>query len=324
MPAFISIIIPTFNSYGFMKDTLESLEQQTNKDFEVVISDDCSKDETYLRLFEYSANTEMTMRVYQNDVNKGPGGARNFGLSKAIGEYVTFLDSDDTITPDFVETLTAAAKEYNPDCIIFDYNKCTGKKKKHISSYPTDKEGFTDPKEAIVKSTATCCGKMYRMKMLTENKVLYPELFRHEDFCFGKKAISHSESVYVIQKPLYNYIERADSIMGTVSLENEENAVNAYKDVEAEIGEKYPEETEALYLILCRYSAPLGMAFKGCPKKDIIKFLDENEKSNRAPEENKYFKSFPAHTRRVIKASGKRKVGKIRFYARLKKMLGRR
>lgn len=324
MPAKISIVIPTYNSFEYMKPLLDSLEAQKDKDFEIIIADDCSTDGTYLRLLEYSAKTSLIMRVYQNEKNSGPGISRNYGFSKAIGEYVTFVDSDDTVTDDFISSLREIIDREAPDCVIFDYTLVKGDRSKTVSSYSGAEEGISDKKHALVRSGSSIWAKMFKKSVITDNSVTFPALFRHEDFCFVKKTISHCEKVFYLKKPLYKYIVRQGSVMSNDDLEKVMTAKVAFEDIEKEIGETYPDETEAFFLLLVVYSATLGMAYIKSPRKEIKKYLEEIEPLYPNRKNNIYLKEFPMHTRRVINACEKKRIGVIKFYAWLKRRTGGR
>ena len=97
----VSILIPTYNSMNFIEKTLKSCMNQDYENFEIVVSDDCSKDETYKYLLEMSKKNER-LRVMRNDRNLGS--LRNFNklIDEAKGEFLKFLGSDDEIFPNFI------------------------------------------------------------------------------------------------------------------------------------------------------------------------------------------------------------------------------
>ena len=96
-----SVIVPTFNSIQFMEPVFKFIDKQERTDIEFIFVDDCSTDNTYEKLTEYSEKTKVETYVYRNDVNSGPGIARNKGMEKANGEWIVFLDSDDALAEDF-------------------------------------------------------------------------------------------------------------------------------------------------------------------------------------------------------------------------------
>ena len=104
MPRF-SVVIPVYNSYNLLEKCLETLEEQTYKDFEVVIVDDCSTDNSFEKLQNYSQDSKLNFHVFKNDKNSGPGETRNNGIRNATGEYVIFIDSDDYIETNSLELI---------------------------------------------------------------------------------------------------------------------------------------------------------------------------------------------------------------------------
>ena len=98
----VSIITPAFNAVSFLEETVRSVQNQTFNDWEMIIVDDCSKDETYV-LAKMLAEKDGRIRVLQNEVNSGVATTRNKALDVAIGEYIAFLDSDDLWLPQKLE-----------------------------------------------------------------------------------------------------------------------------------------------------------------------------------------------------------------------------
>lgn len=99
----ISVIIPFYNDEKYVKECLDSMQRQTYKNFECICIDDGSTDKTLNILKEYSENDKRFL-VYKN-YHKGPGCQRNFGIKKAHGEYITFMDHDDWVESSWLEKL---------------------------------------------------------------------------------------------------------------------------------------------------------------------------------------------------------------------------
>ncbi|WP_049858407.1 glycosyltransferase family 2 protein [Fibrobacter succinogenes] len=129
MPA-VSVIIPLYNTEAFIKDCLDSLVAQTFTDFEVIIVDDGSTDGG-ARIAASYASADTRFKLI-GQPNKGPSEARNTGLKIMRGEYVTFIDSDDCVAPNFLETLFFIAQLHKADvacCSIKNIDeayKCDG------------------------------------------------------------------------------------------------------------------------------------------------------------------------------------------------------
>ncbi|MBQ7250419.1 MAG: glycosyltransferase family 2 protein [Bacilli bacterium] len=188
----ISIVTPLYNAEAVFEGTFGSVIAQTFKDFEWVIVDDCSTDESFAlaaKLIEGHPN----IRLFQMPHNGGSAKARNKGLDEAKGKYVTFLDADDVLDPDYLEKQLAFIKDHGP--II-----SSAYRRKTEQTCTT----FTPPAETTYKSILkgnplSCLSTMYNREVFPEDR--FPEdLTRHEDFVFwarllkkGYKAISNPE-----------------------------------------------------------------------------------------------------------------------------------
>lgn len=106
----ISVIIPTHNRASFVTGAIESVLAQTYKDFEIIVVDDGSTDDTETRVKEFG---DQVLYIYQE--NKGPSAARNTGILNASGKYIAFCDSDDRFLPEKLEKQMRFI-EYHPNC----------------------------------------------------------------------------------------------------------------------------------------------------------------------------------------------------------------
>ncbi|RDD85765.1 bifunctional glycosyltransferase/CDP-glycerol:glycerophosphate glycerophosphotransferase [Streptomyces parvulus] len=120
MPRF-SVILPCFKVQGFLRECLDSVLDQSFRDIEVVAVDDCSPDGSGAILDEYAARDDR-LRVLHLEENVGLGRARNAGMPHATGDYLFFLDSDDTLTPGALRAMAdRLAEAGDPDVLVFDY-----------------------------------------------------------------------------------------------------------------------------------------------------------------------------------------------------------
>ncbi|WP_328555226.1 bifunctional glycosyltransferase/CDP-glycerol:glycerophosphate glycerophosphotransferase [Streptomyces sp. NBC_00358] len=120
MPRF-SIIVPVFKVQGFLRECLDSVLEQSYPDLEVIAVDDCSPDGCGAILDEYAAR-DPRLRVLHLPENVGLGRARNAGMPLAAGDYLLFLDSDDTLTPGALRAVADRLEETaDPDVLVFDY-----------------------------------------------------------------------------------------------------------------------------------------------------------------------------------------------------------
>ena len=112
----ISVIVPAHNAEEHLSESLDSLVNQTFRDFEVIIINDGSTDQTHNIIDDYCMKYSNFKSFTQS--NSGVSGARNKGINEASGEYVTFLDSDDLYSPNALEKLYQSATEADADMVI--------------------------------------------------------------------------------------------------------------------------------------------------------------------------------------------------------------
>jgi len=113
----VSVIIPTYNRAKLLPRAIDSVLNQTYKNFELIIIDDKSKDET-LKVIKRYAKSDKRIKYYINKYSKGPSGARNYGLDNAKGKCVAFLDDDDEYLPTKLEKQVKSATKYKLDCLF--------------------------------------------------------------------------------------------------------------------------------------------------------------------------------------------------------------
>ncbi|MBE6827715.1 MAG: glycosyltransferase family 2 protein [Ruminococcaceae bacterium] len=122
-----SIVIPVYNATKYLEDCLNSISSQSlSKElYEIVCVEDCSTDKSYDLLMELGKNIE-NIRIFKNEENLGQAPTRNVGLGKAVGKYVWFVDDDDIIYPNVLESIAELLLKNEPDALICDFKKIDG------------------------------------------------------------------------------------------------------------------------------------------------------------------------------------------------------
>ncbi|MFE9772581.1 glycosyltransferase family 2 protein [Streptomyces sp. NPDC005931] len=145
----LSVIVPFYNVRQYAPDTLKSLRANAREDFEFILVDDCSRDGTSDILSR--AERELPGAVLAgHERNGGLATARNTGIDRARGEYLTFLDGDDWLAPGYYEQLVAAMDDLGCDFLRTDHVQCTGRARS-VHRVPHGRRGVVlDPREAIL------------------------------------------------------------------------------------------------------------------------------------------------------------------------------
>ncbi len=205
-----SIIVPVYNTAEYLEKCLDSILNQTYNNYEIIIVNDGSKDRSKKIIAEYENEHENIKVITQK--NEGLSEARNVGVRKATGEYIIFLDSDDFIEPNLLETLN----DYNDDVIRFQvtvYNENYQK----VKEFPEQEFKSLSGEDAFLVISGyhfveVACAYAYRKAFWNKHKFLFMKDKIHEDFGLIPLVIFTAESISSINKYLYNYLIRFNSI----------------------------------------------------------------------------------------------------------------
>ncbi len=203
----ISVVVPVYNGDKFIERCINSLKAQTLKNFEVVVVDNNSKDDTANIVQDICKDDSRF--VYHFLSRPGVSKARNMGMSLAKGDYIFFLDADDEISPDALEKLEAASKKYKCDIVVPNYlntdeqNSILCDRQDVMSLLVTD----DDVKQFYMQKLPTyllhSVFKLYSKDFLQYHSIIFdPTLSLGEDLLFNVAAFSYAQSVYYLNKPL--------------------------------------------------------------------------------------------------------------------------
>lgn len=269
MKPFISIVTPVYNSFELMEKYFDSLEKQDADNFEVIIVDDCSTDDSYKKLKKKIKQCDFDCYLYKTQKNSGPGVARNLGIFNSSGRYITFVDSDDYIENNFIKEITFLVSDY--DAIVVDYYKTNGLKCTPCNTILSLSSGIVNVSDAVALSSGSTWCKIYRADILKNNEIKFPNLMRGEDLVFNKVALSKCKNIFYLKKNLYYYYENQSSIMHNFDTLDILDNKKAYKYIENNLSLDDSLEMifirEYLYLIT---QIMILKKYKTCEIKDFI------------------------------------------------------
>lgn len=204
----ISIIVPVYNAERYISKCLNSILSQTEKDFEVIIVDDGSKDRSLERC-QYYENIDERVKVLHQE-NFGVSKARNIGIKTSKGKYITFVDVDDYIRNDYIEKLLEKQQKYNTDLVCTSYiiEKKFGRKNKIIyKERIIKKENIVNDFLPFFDSISTApWGKLYKSCIIKNCNIYFPENIPYaEDTIFNIKYYSKINSIAISDDLIYFY-----------------------------------------------------------------------------------------------------------------------
>ena len=208
----ISVIVPVYNAEIYLEKCIASVVQQTYSDWELILIDDGSQDNSGKIIDDAANKDERIIAIHQK--NAGPGIARNHGIEEATGDYVVFLDSDDYIDKDYFELLAPRAEK--SDLVFVDVLQVTSDNKllkdEKMSKYKVWN------KDRIIRSQMTGkipwggVRKAVRLKLLKENNISFTSHDIGEEALYSFQALHAAENVsFLDEKPVYFYVNHDNS-----------------------------------------------------------------------------------------------------------------
>jgi len=210
----ISIILPTYNVYSYLAQCLDSIVAQTYKNIEVIIVIDGANDGSYELAKEY-CQRDRRFSVYWQE-NAGSGPARNNGLLHANGQFVIFIDPDDWVKEDFVETMVHLIEKDDYDLVTTKetavYFNDKGKQTSIVEYHSENKviKGQEDVRKSYVELlskgliAAPHC-KIYKNSIIKQNNIRFPDLRRSQDVVFNYRYYNYISNVLVCDYSGYMY-----------------------------------------------------------------------------------------------------------------------
>lgn len=282
MPVIVSVIVPVYNVENYLHRCVESLMNQTFSDYEILLIDDGSTDDSS-KICDEVAQKYDKVKVFHKR-NGGLGSARNYGLSYANGNYVCFIDSDDIVRETYIEKLLKAITESNADISICGYEYRLGKH----SIINQSKDRVCTGAELLREfscGNALCnfaWNKMFKIDLINRMEILYSARHCAEDMYFNcyyyrliKKAVFIHEALYVYYVNFNSLtMRRREGFWDDMLL-----VYNAFSET-AQIRNLEPCYSDNLYIVLLRNCI---LNFYKKPKtslREFIKYADDELNGN--------------------------------------------
>lgn len=211
----VSIIVPVYNVENYIARCVESLINQTYKNIEIILIDDGSKDKSYEICKKYSESFGFIKAIHIE--NHGVSYARNYGIDVSTGDYIQFVDSDDYIDSDMIETLISEQEKRKTDIVLCGYCRegndnmvVTVPEEGDYSFYEFDKVMSVWGYDPVIGSP---CNKLFISDTIkTKNIHFREEMIYGEDFCFCMEYYSHLNKYSTISKAMYHYRDTPNSL----------------------------------------------------------------------------------------------------------------
>lgn len=217
----LSVIVPVYNVEPYLARCIDSILKIDAIPIEIILVNDGSTDNSGSICDEYARMDNRIQVIHQQ--NKGLGPSRNLGLTRAVGDYIVFVDSDDWIDANKLIALCWCAENHNAEMVLGDFQYCfdnerTSKSYINLQDYVCDVVLYGD---SILESykqgcpfVSMACLYIFSRNFITENKLQFDNII-HEDELWTTKALCFADRVVFTRICFYNYFQRDDSIMAS-------------------------------------------------------------------------------------------------------------
>ena len=212
----VSVIIPTYNTERYIGKCIQSVLNQTYQDFEIILVDDCSTDNSLGIVRQFR---DSRIKVYKNNINRGPSFSRNRAIEVARGEFIAILDSDDWWETNRLEIMMKFIWENNADIIFDNLLYIQDGEQVPYTTYSQFK-GLTIHKdlkitpESFVEMDLGILKAVIRKKIITDHSIRYDDSIKYgEDFIFYLEVITKTSRAWLLKEGYYYYRSREGSLV---------------------------------------------------------------------------------------------------------------
>jgi len=233
---FISIIIPTRNNEEHIAEAITSCLDNYSADYEIIIINDASTDQTLVEINKVIKNTQQKINVITTKKNIGPGPARNLGISQAKGDYLMFLDGDDWFEPKAIDCVARKLQETQVDVLMFNHQRVwdNGIVVPNIPNKYVDldhhEKDISEPanRKGAIRNLHCPWNKTYRKNFIINNNILFADGF-YEDVIWSIKSVLVAKTLLYIPDTLSNYRQR----WGSITRKEDERHFDVFKQFSA-------------------------------------------------------------------------------------------
>ena len=285
----ISIIVPVYGVEEYIVKCIDSLVNQTYKDIEIIVIDDGTKDNS-IKLIEENFN-DKRIKIYHK-INEGAAIARNYGIKKATGEYIMFVDSDDYVDTSMIKDMYDMMIKEKTNLAICDYYKVTDKQE-HISIIPHYNKD--NNKCSVISMPGPVC-KLIKKELYDKYNIEFIKINCFEDNAIMPFVCAVSGSFSYIQKPYYYYVQRNGSALNKKYYDKHwEDIFDSLnylynKFIEYNLYDEYHSELEYIYIEYLLHAANLKFIDYPEGRKNIKKVAKTMKEYFPKWRKNKYYK----------------------------------
>lgn len=290
----VSIIVPIYNVEKYLERCVTSILNQTYKNIEVLLIDDCATD-TSGKIAKKFEQKDSRCRYIKREKNGGLSAARNTGVENATGEYLSFVDSDDWVSENFTAHLVNKAKEQDADITVCDYIMIddSGKETKANTLENLDDNSKLEDKIAYIRNHVVT--KLFKRDFFIKQNLKFPEeIKRAAEMGLSIPILTRTNKIAILNEALYYYYQRSNSLSNNRKPERIDLSFysKAFENVIKNAKGLYPEEIEYHGILEMIYGKTMLMIRHKYSNKEIKEHLRKFDKRFPNWRKNKYIKNM--------------------------------
>ncbi len=322
----ISVVVPVYNVEEYIDKCLNSLVNQTLKDIEIIVVNDGSKDNSQKIIDDYVKKYPKKVKSFIKE-NGGQGSARNLGIDKSSGEYISFVDSDDWLELDALEKMYNLAQKDKADVVVCG-NKVVSIDGKVLKNEPSII--YNDTTLDILYGKMAVWNKIYKREVILKNNIKFRSKVWYEDIDFTVKILFDNINISFIDEPLYNYLLRPGSTMNNSNIKRNLEIIDAFDEMIKYFKQNniYIENYDKLeflclyHILITSITRVINTDVNMKDKKNIIKKLEKYVDSNfKNFKQNKYIKYLDKNKKLIYKLILLRQYSIVKFIFNIKEKI---
>lgn len=321
----VSIIVPIYNVENYLRKCIDSLVTQTYENIEIVMVDDCSTDKSAEIAKEYVNKFSDKCVFVQRKENGRLSAARNSGIAVCTGEWITFVDSDDWVTEDYISSLYEVAIKDNADIVMSGVYYYYPKSRRIVeNSYNAigDLTTKSSQREKVALSGPYAVTRLYRKSFYDNTGLEFPtNVWRAAEQGITIPLLTWTDKISILRKPMYYYYQRNDSN----SNQNYKNVDTSFmlksiKNVETNSAKGFEKELEYRDIVDIMYGLILVMIYSGKKNGEIKRQVDWFNKKYPYWKKNIYLSKTIMGKRIFIYFAGKKMCFILRTMVQVRKI----
>lgn len=313
----VSIIIPVYNASSTLPHCMKSLSLQTYSHLELLFVDDCSTDDSLVEIVRYSkicSTPEHCVRILRHERNRGVAAARNTGLTNATGEYIYYVDADDSIEPDTIRLLVGESRKRDLDILGHEWYLTFRSNERYMRqpAYATPEEALQKMMRGVMRWNLWLF--LVKRSLYVDNRIRFTEgMNMGEDMMVMMKLFMRAKNVSIIHSPFYHYKQTNEqSLTKIYSQEHIRQVTHNVREVELAVRASSYASSLSVLLPFLKLNIKLPLLITDDTTR-YRQWLEWFPEANRYALDNKL---LPFRTRILQWMAGKRYFFVLRIYYR--------